>query len=276
MPENEYKLIPLPRITSWCKQERTNATADLGMVQSIKTHGVLQPIGVVPDGKGNYQGQWGQCRFLASIAAGLEVIPAIVLHTPMTELEAMEKRYTENKLRVNLNPIDDANALAAMMKASGRTASQLAQHLGIDVSHISKSLKLLEQTPDFQKLVAAGRISPATAYELTLVPDDEERKRLLAQAVEGKLTRDAISEARKKAKRAASPSPAGPARAVVKLGDGKSITINSVGLTLETCVDLVEQLLAKLRDARKREWSLNSFLKVQDDLSKQTSKERQP
>lgn len=269
MADNEFQLVPVEKIT-WLEQERKHfdPEAMAGLIQSVKTFGVIEPIGVIRDGVG-FKGLWGQRRFLASKSAGLPTIPSLIQAKPRSEAEAIELRLTENELREKLNPIELAAGLARLMKESGRSAGDVAQRLGMSASNVSRALRLLELSPELQQQVSVGKITAASAYELALVPDATRRQELAALAAEGKLTRDALSGARKKAKRAASPSPAGPSRALVKLGVGNSITISSTGLTLETCVDLVEQLLAKLRDARKREWSLNSFLKVQDDLSRQ-------
>src|SRR5580700_8405972 len=91
--------IPRNKIT-WPEQERRHfGQPELAeLAETIRAHGILEPIGVIRDGDG-YQGLWGQRRCMAAELAGLELVPAVVRDKPRTEAEAMEIRLIENMAR---------------------------------------------------------------------------------------------------------------------------------------------------------------------------------
>ena len=267
MPDNGYQLAPIERIKV---KENIRSHVDdesiAGLAQTFKEIGVLQPL--IVDRDMNLVD--GHRRRMAALKAGLKNVPVIVVEKELAAPEVLLRQLVATLHSEDVKPLDKARAIDGLLKATGCTATQAAVKLGISNATVSRLLTLLQLPPDVQKQVETGAIAASAAYELAQVADPQQRAELAAQAAGGRLTRDAISGRRKQAKRQASSSD-GPSRALVRLAPGQSVTICSAGLTLEACVELVEQLLGKLREARKRAWTLQSFLKVQDDLSKQTS-----
>jgi hypothetical protein len=98
---SDFRVEQIPRKKiSWPPQERKHfGEVELAeLAETIRAHGILEPIGVIRDGDG-YQGLWGQRRWIAAELAGLELVPAVVRDKPRTEAEAMEIRLIENMAR---------------------------------------------------------------------------------------------------------------------------------------------------------------------------------
>jgi ParB/RepB/Spo0J family partition protein len=140
------------------------------LVASIQAVGVLQPVTVTPRGR-LYVLVFGHRRRAASIKAGKATIPAIVLET--TEVERILAQNVENLHRADLNPIQEAQAIANLRDAvaaerggQGPGQRELAAMLGISQSHVSKRLKLLQLPKDARDLVAAGKLTLDQATKL--------------------------------------------------------------------------------------------------------------
>jgi ParB-like chromosome segregation protein Spo0J len=114
----------------------------------------------------------------------------------------MEIRLIENMAREALRPLEQAVGLDQLLKASGRTATDLAKRVGMKPTAVTKSLSLLQLSEPIRKQIDSGLISPAAAYELTRVEDVQLRSQLAAQIAGGILTRDALVGRIKATKRA--------------------------------------------------------------------------
>jgi ParB family chromosome partitioning protein len=271
MADNEYAQIPIEKITGWMPQERQNFSSEsmAELFQSITNFGVLEPIGVVRDGD-FYKGLWGQRRFLTAKAVGLKKIPALIQAVLRTEDQAIELRLTENIQRESLNPIELATGLDSWMKASGKTASEVAQRLGISVSTVSRAVRLLTKLPPaIQQQVARGEISGAVAYELSQVSDPVRQAELAAQATSGNLTRERTTRMRKASQTKEGEQTVGaPSRVTVKVTGGRSITVSAANLNLNSFILILEETLSRAREANKRKLTLSTFCKMQLDQSK--------
>jgi ParB family transcriptional regulator, chromosome partitioning protein len=133
------------------------------LAESLKTKGVLQAILVRPDPKetGKYQIIAGERRWRAARMAGMTHIPAVVRE--VDELALLEFGIIENVQRVDLNPIDEAEAYEALIKRFGRTQESLATSVGKSRAHITNTLRLLQLPEAARVHVRAGRISAGHA-----------------------------------------------------------------------------------------------------------------
>jgi len=147
------------------------------LANSIRTHGVLQPILVRPIADGKYEIVAGERRWRAAQRAGLHAIPAVIRE--LNELEVLEIAIVENVQRTDLNPIEEAQGFQALIDRFGRTQEDIAEAVGKSRPHIANMLRLLKLPDDLQEMVRDGRLSSGHARAILTAPD----QRGLAQRV---------------------------------------------------------------------------------------------
>jgi ParB family chromosome partitioning protein len=133
------------------------------LAESIRSHGVLQPVLVRPLGS-SYQLVAGERRLLAAQRAGLLKIPAFVREVPDDRL--LELALVENIQREQLNPIEEAQAYQNLLDTLRTTQEELAGQLGKERSTIANALRLLKLPPAIKLLVAEGALTPGHARAL--------------------------------------------------------------------------------------------------------------
>lgn len=130
------------------------------LADSIKEHGIIQPIVVAKTAKG-YEIVTGERRWRASRLAGLIEIPAIVREYSPQNL--MEVALIENIQREDLNPIEEAAAYRSLMDEFNLTQEDISARLGKSRSTIANSLRLLTLEPELQKYLISGQITEGHA-----------------------------------------------------------------------------------------------------------------
>jgi len=144
--------------------------SELGeLSNSIRTHGVLQPILVRPISGGKYEIVAGERRWRAAQRAGLHAIPAVVRE--FNEVEVLEIAIVENVQRTDLNPIEEAQGFQALIDRFGRTQEEIAEAVGKSRPHIANMLRLLKLPDDLQEMVRDGRLSSGHARAILTAPD---------------------------------------------------------------------------------------------------------
>lgn len=139
------------------------------LANSIRTHGVLQPILVRPIAGGRYEIVAGERRWRAAQRAGLHAIPAVVRE--LNEVEVLEIAIVENVQRTDLNPIEEAQGFQALIDRFGRTQEEVAEAVGKSRPHIANMLRLLKLPEDLQDMVRDGRLSAGHARAILTAPD---------------------------------------------------------------------------------------------------------
>jgi ParB family chromosome partitioning protein len=139
------------------------------LANSIRTHGVLQPILVRPIAEGRYEIVAGERRWRAAQRAGLHSIPAVVRE--LNEVEVLEIAIVENVQRTDLNPIEEAQGFQALIDRFGRTQEEIAEAVGKSRPHIANMLRLLKLPEDLQEMVRDGRLSSGHARAILTAPD---------------------------------------------------------------------------------------------------------
>lgn len=174
------------------------------LTESVREHGVLQPVKVLRVGTGGdrppaYRLLWGQRRVLAARQAGLTRIPAIVLEgdeTSLTEDTAARsvEQLVENLHRADLNPIDRATAMRAVVD-SGVSQVDLARKLGIAPSTVANDLRILGLDPKVVEQIRAGQLTASHGKAIASLPPKQQaemakvitEERLSAHALESRL-----------------------------------------------------------------------------------------
>ncbi len=183
------------------------------LAQSIKEHGLTQPIVVVYDaGLDKYEIVVGERRFRATQLAGLTEIDAIV-HKHLTDQEMCALALIENIQREDLNPIETALGYRNLMSKFAITQADLASYCGKSKAAVSNALRLLELEPVFQDALQAGMISEGHGRALLMVADPAKREALFKKMNGSKMSvRQAEEAARallfpaKKAEKGAKPA----------------------------------------------------------------------
>lgn len=154
------------------------------LAESIKEHGVFQPIIVKKSIKG-YEIIAGERRYRASKKAGLSKIPAIV--RSFTDEQMMEVALLENLQRENLSAIEEAEAYKSMIEKLYLTQEELAKKVGKSRSHITNILGLLRLPNEVQKMVAEEKISMGHARVLSKLESNEKIIEFAKQIIESKM-----------------------------------------------------------------------------------------
>jgi len=141
------------------------------LAESIKEHGVFQPIIVKKSIKG-YEIVAGERRVKASEKAGKERIPAIIRN--FTDEQMMEIALLENLQREDLTAIEEANAYNNLLNNLELTQDQLAKRLGKSRSHITNMIGLLRLPQEIQKLIMEQQISMGHARILSKLEDENQ------------------------------------------------------------------------------------------------------
>jgi ParB family chromosome partitioning protein len=160
------------------------ALAALG--DSIRLHGLLHPIVVQRDGD-TYSLVAGERRLRAAQLAGVSSIPAIVRPAAESSRHQLEMALTENLLRTDLNPMEEAAAYARLSDAFGLTHEAIALRLGRGRSGISNAIRLLDLPAPVQEAVADSRLTASHARALLVLPLAADQEAIAALVIEDSL-----------------------------------------------------------------------------------------
>lgn len=171
-------------------KEQPRKTFDEGALQeladSITVHGVLQPLLVRPLLSGGYQLIAGERRWRASRMAGLKEVPVIIRE--LSDSEAMEIAIIENLQREDLNPIEEAEGLQALIDKCDYTQEQVAVSVGKSRPAIANALRLLKLPEEVRQMTKDGEISAGHARALLAFDNQAIMYEVAKQIVSDKLT----------------------------------------------------------------------------------------
>ncbi len=159
------------------------------LAQSIKQHGVIQPV-VVRKTLNGYELVAGERRWRASQIVGLKQIPAVVRE--YTDSEMMEIALIENLQRRDLNPIEEAMAFRSLMEEFGLTQEEVSRRIGRSRSMIANIVRLLNLHPEIQEFVSRGTLTMGQARPVLALENLEVQLDAAKQIIEEDLSaRDA-------------------------------------------------------------------------------------
>ncbi|MCI8739250.1 MAG: ParB/RepB/Spo0J family partition protein [Oscillibacter sp.] len=158
--------LPLSQVESCSSQPRKlfDEAALAELADSIREHGIIQPLTVRKLSSGYYQIIAGERRWRAARLAGLAEVPAIVIEAD--DRKAAELAMIENLQREDLNPMEEAAGFQSLIENYHMTQEEAAQRVGKSRSAVANALRLLGLTPAVRRLVEDGQLSAGHARAL--------------------------------------------------------------------------------------------------------------
>ena len=206
--------LPISQVEPGLNQPRKRfepeALADLA--DSIRTHGIIQPLTVRRLASGYYQIIAGERRWRAAKTAGLEEVPAVIIEAD--DRKVMELGLIENLQREDLNPVEEAKGYQVLIQEYGLTQEEVAQRMGKSRPAITNALRLLALPEAVLILLEEGSLSAGHARAILAAPSLELQIQAAQQAATQNLsvrqTEALVKALQKAAKEPKAPDPLSP------------------------------------------------------------------
>ena len=199
--------LPISQVGPGLNQPRKRfepeALADLA--DSIRLHGIIQPLTVRRLASGYYQIIAGERRWRAAKLAGLHEVPAVIIEAD--DRTVMELGLIENLQREDLNPMEEALGFQALISDYGLTQEEVARQVGKSRPAVANALRLLGLPEDLKALVEDNRLTAGHARAILSLSDEDARWALAQQIMDKALSVRQAEEVAKKLNRAKKPAP---------------------------------------------------------------------
>ena len=197
LDDQKIELVALEDITSNPWQPRTHFDRDKldELAQSIKQHGILQPLIVSKEGD-KYQLIAGERRFKA--AQILEISEAPVIVKDVSDRDKLELAIVENIQRRDLNPLETANSYKRLVEEFGLSNEAIAEQVGKGVSTVANFLRLLKLPVVVKEAMAKGEITMSHAKIILSYKTKEEQVKAFKQIIKNDLSVTDLNEMHKK------------------------------------------------------------------------------
>lgn len=242
-------------------QPRTHFTeADLrSLGESMLSLGQLQPVGAKPDGFL----LWGERRLRAAQLVGMKELSVIVTERALSESEIRLIQLTENVHRADLTDAEKWRACEELLRLNPSWGNKdLAAHLKLSESTITKYLAPSKCVPDVQKSLEAGKIGITACYEISRVAP-EQQSELLALKSSG-TSRDGIARQVRNRKHKATPQ-VRSRRIACPLPGGICITLSGGELSLDECIEALGEAIREMKRSRELGYTAKTFASAMKD-----------
>ncbi len=155
------------------------------LANSIREHGLIQPLIVVRTSEEQYTLIAGERRWRAAQIAGLESVPVVIKDAAPQQM--LEMALVENIQRADLNPLEEASAFKQLIEEFGLTQEQIAQRVGKSRVAVANTVRLLKLPEPIKARLADGLITEGHARALLTITDSLVQQRLLSQIVKNGL-----------------------------------------------------------------------------------------
>jgi len=186
--ENEFIRIPVDKIIPNPNQPRYFFDGDnlKDLAESIREHGVVQPVIVTEIGNGKYELIAGERRLRASKLIGNSDIPAIVKKAD--NQQKLELAIIENVQRNDLNPIEEAKAYKKLKEDFELTQEEVAKKVGKDRATVANTIRLLDLPIEIQRGLMESKITEGHARAILGIENPEKQRALYELIIKNKLT----------------------------------------------------------------------------------------
>lgn len=176
-------MLPIAKVEPRAEQPRKvfDPKALETLCDSIRQHGLLQPLTVRAVEGGYYQIIMGERRWRAARMAGLTEVPALIIEAD--DRKAMELALIENLQREDLNPLEEAEGYKSLMENFGLTQEELAKRVGVSRPSVANALRLLGLPEAVKKLLEDGKITSGHARALMQVDESAKMEALASKIV---------------------------------------------------------------------------------------------
>ena len=189
--------LPISQVETCSSQPRKlfDEAALAELADSIRQHGIIQPLTVRKLSSGYYQIIAGERRWRAARLAGLQEVPAIVIEAD--DRKAAELAMIENLQREDLNPMEEAAGFQSLMENYHMTQEEAAQRVGKSRSAVANALRLLGLALGARELVEQGKLSAGHARALLPLPADLQESTAVMVVLQGLSVRETERLAKK-------------------------------------------------------------------------------
>ncbi|MPM07213.1 Stage 0 sporulation protein J [bioreactor metagenome] len=196
--------LPISQVEPGLKQPRKRFDQESlsDLADSIRVHGILQPITVRRLSSGYYQIIAGERRWRAAKEAGLREVPAVIVEAD--DRKVMELALIENLQREDLNPMEEATGYRTLMEEYSLTQEETAKRVGKSRPVVANAMRLLTLPQEIGSLVEEGTLTTGHARALLALPSAKTQIRAAKQVIEQKLSVRQTEELVKKIRK---PSP---------------------------------------------------------------------
>ena len=219
--QEDLRQLPVELISPNPHQPRRqfDAEALVGLADSIRARGVIQPVLVRPLAGGRYELIAGERRWRAAQIAALDTIPAIVRQND--DAASLELAVIENMAREDLNPVEEARACAGLVEELGLTREEVGRRVGRGRVSVSNLIRLLDLPDEALALLEGRQLSEGHGRALLLASDNATRRSLARQAASaGWSVRELEARARAADASATGGAPSATGRSEVAPGPG--------------------------------------------------------
>lgn len=188
MKENGSQMVRISSVEPNKNQPRTAFDDDAinALAESVRQHGVLQPILVRPLENGGYQIVAGERRWRAARIAGLDEVPVTVRE--LDDLQTAQIALVENLQREDLNPVEEALGYQSLVQKYSMTQNEVAQIVGKSRSSVTNSLRLLELDTEVKNLLEIGELTTGHCKALLAIENHDKQQEIAREIVIKKLS----------------------------------------------------------------------------------------
>jgi ParB family transcriptional regulator, chromosome partitioning protein len=239
------------------------------LAASVAARGILQPLRVIRDAPRHC---WliltGESRWRAARLAGLKCVPCLIVEGELSEVEKLADRLTENSVRHDLQPMEEAAGMAKLKALMGCNSKTLVEEYGFTGASITRMEALLRLPPGIQAMVGTGpgQVPPSAAYEISRLDDEQAQLELARAVADRRISRDGVAEkvrnrvGRKNVRPKSS-------RLACRLDGGVSITVISDGQPLtwdgfNAAIDRIRKEAKRLYESGKEITELARLLRA--------------
>ncbi|MDZ4820225.1 MAG: ParB/RepB/Spo0J family partition protein [Planctomycetota bacterium] len=208
----------------------------------------------------------GERRFRGATLVGLKELEVVINDEPLTESQVRVFQLTENIHRADLTDSEKWRAYEELLRLNhGWTNKDLAQHLKLSESSVTKYLSPTRCIKDVQDALEAGRIGITTCYEISRAKTEQQAE--LLRLKDSGTSRDGLADHLRKQRKAASPQ-VRTKRIACPLSSGVSITATGQELSLDEFIEAVGEAQKEARKAREQGLDARTFAAVMKDKSR--------